>query len=465
MFRRTKSLAAAIAIAGLALAGCSQSSPTDQGQSNAGAELRTGQQYDPKAFTGSTLKVLLIEHPFVASLKPLLPGFEAQTGIKVELEVLNEQQGFDKLQADLSASAGNYDVFMTDPLHNWQYAAANWVEPLDGYVGNPAVTAPDYNADDFVPGIYKAGRWNREMLKGLGEGQLWALPINYESYNLTYRPSMLKAAGVEVPTTYDEVLAATKKLKSSLGPNQHPVVTRFDKYWDLTYLTFGSMAQSYGVELLDESGNVAIATDASVAATDKFIDIVKAGSPKDASAFTWYEALQGMASGRFALALNEADLFSATYENKKESAVSEDVGYAALPEGPEGRKASAWIWQVSMNSASEQKGAAWTFMQWLTSAPTLLKTHLNGNMNPVRSSSWKDPELSKLVDSWGETPGQYRKVVEETAKIAEIRYPPHPELTRALDIWAEAIQKSFFDGNTKANLTAAQDEISSILRP
>lgn len=458
-------LIAPLAVAGLALAACGSSPTTGSAGPSAGADLRAGQQYDPKAFTGSSLKVLLIEHPFVASLKPLLPDFEKETGIKVELEVLNEQQGFDKLQADLSAGAGNYDVFMTDPLHNWQYAAANWVEPLDGYLKNTAVTAADYSADDFVPGIFKSGRWNRQMLTGLGEGQLWALPINYESYNLTYRPSMLKAAGVEVPKTYDEVLAAATKLKGTLGPNQHPVVTRFDKYWDLTYLTFGSMAQSYGVSLLDDKGEVGIASDASVKATDMFIDIVKAGSPQDASAFTWYEALQGMASGRFAMALDEADLFSATYENPKESAVADDVGYSLLPEGPAGRKASAWIWQVSMNAGSDSKGAAWTFMQWLTSADTLLKTHLNGNMNPVRTSAWADPELSKLVDAWGETPGQYRKVVEETAKIAEIRYPPHPELTRALDIWAEAIQKSFFDGKTAENLQQASEEISGILRP
>lgn len=460
-----KLAAAALAtVTGLILAGCGPA--TNSGPDpDAGKSLRAGEEFDPKAFSGSELQVMVIEHPFVGSLKPLLPEFEAETGIKVELEVLNEQQGFDKLQADLSSGAGNYDVFMTDPLHNWQYAAANWLEPLDGYLDNDAVTAPDYNVDDFIPGIFSAGRWNRELLTGLGEGNLWALPINYESYNLTYRPSMLKAAGVEVPQTYDDVLAAVEKLDGTLGENQYPLVTRFDKYWDLTYLTLGSMLQSYGVELLDEDGNVAIATDASVEATDKFIEIVKAGSPKDASAFTWYEVLQGMASGRYAMALDEADLFSATYENPDESEISDDVGYALIPEGPEGRKAGAWIWQVSMNANADDKGAAWMFMQWLTSADTLLQTHLHGNMNPVRASAWDDPELSKLVESWGAEPGQYREVVEQTAEIAEIRFPPHPELTRVLDIWAEAIQKSFFDGNTREHLESAEEEISRILQP
>ncbi|QYG13159.1 ABC transporter substrate-binding protein [Microbacterium sp. PAMC22086] len=456
---------AAITAATLMLGACSSGTAPDESSENPGADLRAGEAYDPRAFEGESINLLLIEHPFVESLRPLIPAFEEETGIKVNLEVLNEQQGFDKLQADLSAGVGNYDLFMTDPLHNWQYSAAGWIEPLDGYVGNDAITMPGYNLDDFAPGVLNAGRWNRELLSGLGEGSLWALPINFESYNLTYRPSLLEAAGVEAPETYEDVLSVTKKLAPALSGNDYPIVTRFDKYWDLTYLTFGSMAEAYGVHLLDDEGKIDIASDASIEATELFIDIVKAGSPEDASAFTWYEVLQGMASGRFALALNEADLFAATYENPEESEISDDVAYAMIPEGPEGRAASAWIWQLSMAAASAEKGAAWTFLQWLTSADVLLQTHLAGNMNPVRLSAWDDPELAALVDTWGAEPGQYREVLEGTAEIAAINFPPHPELTRALDRWAEAIQQTFFDGKAKENLEAAAADIERILLP
>lgn len=449
----------------LVLVGCSSTPGETDSGAQPGSDLRAGESYDPRAYEGESLNFLMIEHPFVESLRPLLPEFEELTGITVNLEVLNEQQGFDKLQADLSAGVGNYDLFMTDPLHNWQYSAAGWIEPLDGYIENDAITMPEYDVDDFAPGVLAAGRWNGELLSGLGEGDLWGLPVNFESYNLTYRPSEFEAAGVEVPTTYEEVLTATERLADSMSGNNYPIVTRFDRYWDLTYLTYGSMAEAYGVHLLDENGEVDIASPASVKATDLFLDIVKAGSPNDASAFTWYEALQGMASGRFAMAFNEADLFAATYENPDESAISDDVGYAAIPAGPEGQAASAWIWQTSMSAASQNKGAAWTFLQWLTSADTLLATNLAGNMNPVRVSAWESAELSGLVDSWGAEPGQYRSVLEETAEIAAIGFPPHPELTRALDRWAEAIQQTYFDGKTEENLTAAAEEISRILQP
>lgn len=462
MKRRTWATVATTAIALTAISACGNGGTSNE-PSQGGAELRAGEAYDPRAYEGSSLNLLLIEHPFVAAMEPMIPEFEAMTGIDVNIEVFSEQQGFDKLQADLSAKSGNYDVVMTDPLHNWQYAAAGWLEPLESYVENDSITMPDYNVDDFVPGVFEAGQWNLELSSGIGEGSTWALPINFESYNLTYRPSMLDEAGIEVPETYEEVLEATKKLNESLTGNASPVVTRFDRYWDLTYLTWASMAQSYGVELLDENGEVGIATPEGIEAAELFLEIVKEGSPDDAAAFTWYEVLQGMASGRFAMALNEADLFAATYENPDESSISDDVGYALVPEGPEGRATGAWVWQVSMNSAAADKGAAWTFMQWLTSPDVLLETHLAGNMNPVRASAWENEELSTMVDAWGETPGQYREVLEATADISAIRFPPHPELTRVLDIWAEALQASYFDGETEMHLKAAAEEIDAIL--
>lgn len=419
-----------------------------------------------KAADGQTINLMLISHPFVESLKPLLPEFTAKTGIKVTYEELAEQSGFEKLLADLSSKTGTYDVFMTSPLNNWQYAAAGWLEPLDGLIANTDKTAADYDVNDFIPSILSAGRWNLTPLKGIGEGSLWTLPINFESYQLAYRPSLLKKLGLQVPKTYADLLAMSDKLAID-GPNgkMHGIITRFDRYWDLPYLTFGTMLQSYGVEMLDKDGKLQICSDKSIAATQDFVTLIKKASPEGAGAFTWYEAMQGFASGQYVFSLNEANLFAPTYEDPKQSAIAGDVGYAPTPLGPDGKRAAAaWIWSLSMNSASTHKDAAWLFMQWVTSKETMIKTHLAGNMNPVRKSAWDAPEVAKLMESWGETPGQYIQAAKTEAEVATIRFPPHPELTRMLDRWAEAIQKSYFgQGDVKTNLCNAQADIQKML--
>ncbi len=421
-----------------------------------------------KAAEGQTINLMLISHPFVESLKPLLPEFTAKTGIKVTFEELAEQSGFEKLLADLSSKTGTYDVFMTSPLNNWQYASAGWLEPLDPLIADKEKTASDYDVGDFIPSILSAGRWDLTPLKGIGEGSLWTLPINFESYQLAYRPSMLKKLGLEVPKTYADLLAMADKLKLD-GPNgkTHGIITRFDRYWDLPYLTFGTMLESYGAEMLDKDGKLQICSDKSIAATTDFITLIKKASPEGAGAFTWYEAMQGFASGQYVFSLNEANLFAPTYEDPKQSAIAGDVGYAPTPLGPDGKRAAAaWIWSLSMNSASKHKDAAWLFMQWVTSKDTMIKTHLAGNMNPVRTSVWDDPKVTALMESWGETPGQYVAAAKTEAEVAALRFPPHPELTRMLDRWAEAIQQSYFgQGDVKTNLCAAQDDIQAMIAP
>lgn len=417
---------------------------------------------------GSTINLLLISHPFTESLKPLLPEFEAKTGITVTFEELAEQPGFEKLLADLSAGTGVFDVFMTSPLNNWQYATAGWVEPLDGYIGDAKLTdEAAYDLGDFVPGILASGRWTLEPMKGLGEGQLFGLPVNFETYQLAYRPSLMQKLGLEVPTTYADLLGMADKLTidNGDGSKTYGVVTRFDKYWDLPFLTFGTMLASYGVKMVDDQGNLQVCSPASVAATTDFIKLIRTASPEGAGAFTWYEAMQGFASGQYVMSFDEANLFAPVYEDPKQSSVSDDVGYAPTPLGPDGtRSAQAWVWSVSMSAASQHKDAAWLFLEWLTSKETMIQTHLGGNMNPVRSSAWADPQVAALVESWGEHPGQYREVTEEMGKVAGIWFPPHPELTRMLDRWAEAIQQSYFDnGNVEANLCAAQDAIARML--
>ena len=422
------------------------------------------QEVDWKQQSGASVDVLLVSHPFVDSLKPLLPEFEELTGITVNLDVLAEQAANEKLLADLSSRAGTIDVFMTSPLTNWQYATAQWIEPLDGYIESTTLTdATAYDVDDFFQGVLDSNRWNREVMAGIGEGPLWGLPINSESYIMSYRPSVFAELGLEVPSTYAELLEIAPHLSEASAP--YGLITRFDKFWDLPYLTFGTMLQSYGVEMLDESGELQICSPASIQATNDFVQLIKTGSPDGAGAFTWYEALQGFSSGQYALSFNEADLFAPTYQDEAKSQVSNDVGYAPTPLGPNGkRKAGAWIWSMSMNSASDNKDAAWLFLNWVTSKDTMIATHLGGNMNPVRKSAWADPEVAALVDSWGAHPGQYREVTAIMAEVAAIRFPPHPELTRMLDRWAQAVQEVYF-GNFDAEtaLCAAQDDVRKMI--
>ena len=85
---------------------------------------------------GESIKVFVPTHPYMDSLKPLIPEFEQLTGIKVVLEEGSEQQFLNKLLLDLSSGKPNTDAFMA--LHNRiaQYATGGWIEGLNSYIEN-----------------------------------------------------------------------------------------------------------------------------------------------------------------------------------------------------------------------------------------------------------------------------------------------------------------------------------------
>ena len=82
-------------------------------------------------------------------------------------------------------------------------------------------------------------------------------------------------------------MASKLKTEGADGPI-NGIITRFDKYWDLPYLTFGTMLQSYGVDMIDSSGKLQICSDASVKATEDFIKLIRTASPEGAG--SWADA-------------------------------------------------------------------------------------------------------------------------------------------------------------------------------
>ncbi|MDR3171195.1 MAG: extracellular solute-binding protein [Treponema sp.] len=60
------------------------------------------------------IRVLLANHPYGELLKTVIPEFEAATGIKVQVESLQEAQLTQKLTTEFATNSSTVDVFMTD---------------------------------------------------------------------------------------------------------------------------------------------------------------------------------------------------------------------------------------------------------------------------------------------------------------------------------------------------------------
>ena len=180
------------------------------------------QQFNWQQAKGTQLRVLMNKHPWQGAIEPHLKEFEALTGIKLVAEVYPEDQFRAKVLVELTSGSSSIDVFMSMPAQEGlKYMRAGWLQPLDEMLKSPALTAPDYNWNDFL-------EKTRDAM--VIEGKLVGVPIQVENTSLMYRKDVFQKYNVKVPTTLDELEAAAKALNGKVmtddGQTGYGIVAR-----------------------------------------------------------------------------------------------------------------------------------------------------------------------------------------------------------------------------------------------
>jgi multiple sugar transport system substrate-binding protein len=141
------------------------------------------------------IRVLVANHPYGDLLKTAIPEFEGATGIKVNVESLQESQLSTKLATEFATKSSSIDVFMLRPLQEGKMFNRNgWLESLS-----------KYDFSDFP----------KNMMSVATFGEVpQIVPIVTEWEVLYYRKDVLEKAGLSVPKTLVELEAAAKKVNS-----------------------------------------------------------------------------------------------------------------------------------------------------------------------------------------------------------------------------------------------------------
>ena len=123
------------------------------------------------------------------------------------------------------------------------------------------------------------------------DGTVWAVPDLASARAMYYNVDILKAAGVEVPTTWDELKAACEKIKA-YDANIYP--WGIDMTTDEGQAAFAYYIWNNGGDFTDASGNWTLNSDENVAAIEYAIDLVKSGLTNSDPATDTRYALQDM---------------------------------------------------------------------------------------------------------------------------------------------------------------------------
>lgn len=424
---------------GLLLAAC-----TDPSEMGGGAAQDTGAwtkaNVDWQRFAGTTLVFAASTHQWITAIKPLLPTFEALTGMKVRLDVSGEEQFGTKLPVDLDSGNPTPDIFMV-PSYG-QAVGSSWLQPLDDYLGDSKLTdAAWYRDEDTFQSARDFVTWK--------DGSRYGLAITAEVQTTIFRNDLLDAA----PKTFDELETVVAELKKG-GAVESGIALRGKPTAGAIAWPAAGYVFSYGGYLIDPSGSAALDSPETVAAVQRYADVLKAGGPAGVSSWDWLEINTAMQQGRTGMMQDSSNAIP-DLRNPETSRISEHVGVGAFPSQNGVSNPNLWHWIVGLNAKGKNKEAAWLFLEWATSQPTGVLLSSAG-ATPPRISAWENPEFAKGfgVDAAAAVLGQL-KTVDSKPMVAAWMHPKWPEVG---DAFARAVNSAV------TSSTSAKDALATAQR-
>ncbi|MGE4467628.1 ABC transporter substrate-binding protein [Sphaerochaeta sp.] len=374
------------------------------------------------------IRVLLANHPYGELLKTKIPEFEAETGIKVNYESLQESQLTNKLTTEFATNSSTVDVFMTRPLQEGLMFIKNgWYESLD-----------NYDFSDYPANSVDIGR---------KDGKAYIVPLVTEWQVMYYRKDLFKKAGLSVPTTFAELENAARILNKD---GVAGIASRGKGAAAVTQIS--SYIYNFGGRYL-EDGKAVFDSPEAIEAIRYYGKLLGNYGPQGVTSMSWENIMPVFQAGKVAMWTDASVFYGQIVDPAKTEIPAEDIGVAQLPRGPKDDSPFIVVsWGMAMSSASKNKDAAQKFLDWATSKE-LAKEGMLSNITMARDSAWADAEVRAVMN-----PG----LVETQAHAAKNGYPyDRPFMSsvgQARDLIGEVIIESINTKGTSSKLEALAKE-------
>ena len=216
----------------------------------------------------------------------------------------------------------------------------------------------DYQADDlllpaeeWVSAETYAKFFDSFLEQSVVDGTVWAVPDLASARALYYNADILAAAGVEVPTTWEELVAACEAIKA-YDPEVYP--WGVDMTTDEGQACFAYYAWNNAGGFVDAEGNWTLNTAENVEAVNFIVSMVNAGlTNTDPTTETRYKLQEMFAAGKVAMMVGPNQI-SKYCENNG----GVNYGIAALPTNGDKAGASVGVMDRIMCFAEEGRSDA-----------------------------------------------------------------------------------------------------------
>ncbi|UGV27539.1 sugar ABC transporter substrate-binding protein [Rhodopseudomonas boonkerdii] len=399
-----------------------------------------------KKYAGTTIEANLIKGPRGELLQKYASEFTDLTGIKVESELIPEQQQRQKAVIELTSGKPNFDVIhLSYHVQKRQFDKAGWLADISGFMKDPTLTTPDLTVDDFSPG----GRTFAENDKGV----MHSLPWSVDYFILYYNKELFAKKNVAVPKTFDEMVVAAEKLNDPsagiYGFTGRGLRNANMALWTNFFL-------NYGGEFLDDKGNILTDGPEAIEATKVYQRLMKS-APPGVAGFNWMESMASLTQGRAAMWI-DADGWAPPIEDPNASRVVGKIGYTLVPAGPKGQYSSTYGDGIGIAKTSTKKEAAYLYCQWAVSKQMGARLLQSGGGVPFRNSILNDETVRKGVKTQ-----EWLDAVIASAKISKLGLPVIVPVAEFRDLVGSALTATLSGADPATELKKAHEQFRPIL--
>lgn len=371
-----------------------------------------------RSVKGVTINALLENHPTVRVIAKLLPEFEHETGILVNIEVIPFESMTKKARASLNRKSDRYDVYMDGWTNAIEWASHGHLECLESYIEKKTINRY-LDLNDFIAPYLADAVYN---------GKLYGLPVYGESTFFYYRKDLFSLYGIKIPRTMEDVRDAAGQIKSKCK-DIYGITLRGRSGIHSIYI-WASFLWAFGGRWMDENGRSDLDTPEAVKATAFYTDMLHRYAPPAYNEFGWNENRDLFLSGKAAMSI-DTTVNGAFNEDPEKSLVAGKVGYLPTPKSFQatlkGGPSSLVTHQMYLNAYANKKDAAFLFVSWATSKKIQIK---GMGVEPNCGVTSKKAMESKIFN---EKFGAFKKSMLGALKIGNPEYLPR--LSRGPEIF------------------------------
>jgi multiple sugar transport system substrate-binding protein len=401
-----------------------------------------------KKYAGTTLEANLIKGPRGELLQKYASEFTDLTGIKVESELIPEQQQRQKAVIELTSGKPSFDVIhVSYHVQKRQFEKAGWLADLTGFMKDPNLTAPDLRVDDFSAGGLQFAQNDK--------GEMHSLPWSVDYFILYYNKELFAKKGVAVPKTFDEMATAAEKLNDPAN-GIYGFTGRGLRNANMTLWT--NFFLNYGGEFLDAKGNILTDGPEAIEATKMYQRLLTKTAPPGVAGFNWMESMASLTQGRAAMWIDGVG-WAPPIEDPNASRVVGKIGYTLVPAGPKGQYSAAYGDGIGIPVASTKKEAAYLYCQWAVSKTMGARLLQSGGGVPFRNSILNDEAVRKGV----KMPPEWLDSVIGSAKISKLGLPVIVPVAEFRDLVGAAVTATLSGADPETELKKAHVQFRPIL--